>query len=205
MLDNALRGAKDRILLQAALGMGQTIHPTTITLLAAVMGLVAVVLLAIQQYWLGLLFWMINRFLDGLDGTIARKNQLQTDFGGYLDIVLDFVVYAFIPVALVYANPSETMYLSLALMLAIFYINAASWMYLSAILEKRAHGAKAQGELTSVTMPTGIIGGAETVLFYCAFMIWPGYLFWLFNLMSILVVVSIIQRIIWAVHHIKAD
>jgi phosphatidylglycerophosphate synthase len=99
--------------------------------------------------------WLFNRVLDGLDGMVARFHARQSDFGGYLDIVLDFVVYAAIPVGLYWGNPGATNTAALILLLSSFYVNAASWIYLSAILEKRAAGASARGELTSVTMPNG--------------------------------------------------
>ena len=57
-----------------------------------------------------------------------------------------------------------------SLLVASFYVNAASWMYLAALLEQRNDGAAARGETTAVTMPPGLIGGAETVAFYAAFL-----------------------------------
>lgn len=36
----------------------------------------------------------------GIDGLVARVSGQQTDFGGYLDILCDFVVYAAIPIGL---------------------------------------------------------------------------------------------------------
>ena len=60
-------------------------------------------------------------------------------------------------------------------------------MYLAAILEQRHEGAAARGESTTVTMPPGLIGGAETVGFYVAFFLWPAYQTWLFQAMAALV------------------
>lgn len=198
MLDNALRGVKEQLLLPAAWAVGRALHPNIITLIAFVWGIMAALFLAWQWYMWGLAFWLLNRFFDGLDGTVARENNLQTDFGGYFDILTDFVIYALVPITLVYAAPSEAAYLSLAFLLGVFYINSASWMYLSAILEKRARGATATGEMTSVTMPSGIIGGAETIVFYCAFILLPQYIVPLFVLMGLLVMVTIGQRLVWA-------
>lgn len=48
---------------------------------------------------------------------MARKFDKQTEFGGYLDIVLDFLVYGIVPVGLVVADPTTTNYLALSLML----------------------------------------------------------------------------------------
>lgn len=198
MLDNVLRGTKDRLLIAIASRL-YAIHPTTITGLALMVGLISALLLTQQQYLWGLACWLGNRILDGFDGTMARLNHQQSDLGGYLDIMGDFVVYAFIPLALVVGSPTPANYLSLGFLLGAFYINSASWMYLAAILEKRQQGAKINRELTSITMPPALIGGAETIIFYCLFILFPQYLTWLFGLMSVLVLVSVGQRLRWAV------
>ena len=83
-----------------------------------------------------------------------------------------------------------------------FYVNAASWMYLSALLERRGAGARARGELTSVTMPEGLVGGTETIVFYTLFFLWPKHLVVLFLLMTALVVVTVVQRLLWAMQHL---
>ncbi len=93
-------------------------------------------------------------------------------------------------------------YLALSFLLIVLYINYASWMYLAALLENKALGAKNSGELTSVTMPAGFIGGTETIIFYCLFMLLPQYLTVLFSIMGILVVITIMQRLIWATRNL---
>ena len=103
-----------------------------------------------------------------------------------------------VPIGLYLGHPGPDGALSLILMLGSFYLNAASWMYLSAVLEKRNAGAGARGEVTSVTMPAGLIGGFETILFYVAFLIWPEQIAALFLLMTGLVLVGIGQRLLWA-------
>jgi phosphatidylglycerophosphate synthase len=145
----------------------------------------------------------LNRFLDGLDGSVARLHQRQSDLGGYLDILADFFVYAGYPIALVIGQPAVSSYLGLALLLASFYINSASWLYLAAILEKRNHGIRTRKELTTITMPAGLIGGTETIVFYCLFIIFPTFLVPLFILMGGLVLLTTGQRIVWAIRHLS--
>jgi len=201
MLDNHLRSTKE-IILQPIAKILYSVHPIVITVLALGFGLVAGVLLVQQQYLWAFVFWVINRVLDGLDGTVARLSGKQTDLGGYLDIVFDFVIYALIPVALVVGAPNTAKFLSLTFLLTSFYINAASWIYLSSILEKQQYGAKHGGELTSVTMPTGLIGGTETVIFYTLFIIFPQQTVFLFAMMGALVLLTIGQRLVWTTKHL---
>ena len=204
MLDHTLRGYKDRLLGPLAVALGR-VSPNAVTLLAMVIGLTAAVMAARQMYALALALWLASRILDGLDGLLARLTHQQTDFGGYLDIVADFVVYAALPIGLVLGRATAELGVSLALLLGSFYINAATWMYRSAILEKRRAGASTRGELTTVTMPAGLVGGTETILFYAAFLIWPGALPWLFLTMAGLVLLGVIQRLWWAQRHLRSS
>jgi phosphatidylglycerophosphate synthase len=149
-----------------------------------------------QWYGVGLLFWLLNRVFDGLDGSVARMRSEQSDFGGYLDILLDFTTYALIPIGLAGGRPLTENWVALSFMLASFYVNAASWMYLADILEKQQH---TRGQrLTSVTMPAGLIGGTETIVLFTAFILFPQWLFWLFSLTAVLVTATIVQRLLWA-------
>lgn len=202
MLDNVLRHFKDRLLDPLARPWPRA-NPTLWTLIALAIGLIGIGLLLQQYYGWALLCWLLNRLLDGFDGSVARVHHKQSDLGGYLDILSDYLVYAGFPVALVVGTPSSGAYLSLIFLLACFYINTASWLYLSAILEKRRHGAGVKGELTTITMPAGLIGGTETVIFYGLFLIWPNYLVPLYTLMGGLVLVTVGQRLVWAIRHLK--
>ncbi len=202
MLDKILRVPKEQILTPLARGPLRTLSPTTVTLLAAGVGVAAGMAAWQQAYVPALALWGVNRVLDGLDGTLARLQEAQSDLGSYLDIVLDHLSYVAIPLGLALANGTNAAFLALALLFASFYINGASWMYLAALLEKRRQGATAQNELTSVTMPGGLIEGTETVVCYVLFLLLPGALVPLFGLMATLVVITAGQRIAWAVRHL---
>ena len=197
MFDRWLRRYKDELLRPLARRMSGS-PPNAITLAALLVGLAGAGSAWAQWYRIALGLWLLNRLLDGLDGLVAREHGRQTDFGGYLDIMADFVVYAALPLGLYLGAPSAHHALSLLALFGTFYVNAASWMYLSAILEKRRAGAETLGEMTAVTMPSGLIGGTETIVFYSAFLIWPGRMAGLFALMACLVVVGVLQRLWWA-------
>lgn len=174
------------------------VSPNQVSLCGFVAGMMAAGAAALGLYSAAFALWVVNRLLDGLDGEIARAQDCQTDFGGYLDIVLDFIVYTAIPIGLVYSRPDPTLWLFLAFLLGAFFVNAASLMYLAAILEKRDQGAEFHQEKTSVTMPPGLVEGTETVIFYSLFLLWPGRLAELFGLMGLLVAVNVGWRLVWA-------
>ena len=156
MFDHFLRVRKDRLLAPIARRVGRRVSPSAITVLALIVGLCAAYVASRRAYGLALGLWWGNRLLDGFDGTLARVAGTASVFGGYLDIVLDFVVYATIPIGLVIASPDPRAALAAVLLLASFYVNAATWMALSA---------------TPDQSPPGLIAGAETVLFYSLFLI----------------------------------
>ncbi|MBK8050753.1 MAG: hypothetical protein IPK16_28780 [Anaerolineales bacterium] len=49
-----------------------------------------------------------------------------------------------------------------------------------------------------MTMPKGLVGGAETILFYTMFLLWPDWTPWLYTAMASMVVAGIVQRLWWA-------
>ncbi len=203
MFDHWLRALKDVWLTPFARMLGRNVAPNAITILACLVGLLSAGAVARAANGLAVALWLGNRVLDGLDGTMARVHGRQTAFGGYLDIVLDFTVYAAIPVAMLAAVPTQALGMATAVLLSSFLINAASWMYLSALLEQSAAGAKARGELTSVTMPPGIIAGAETFALYTVFLVLPAWRTAGFYVMAALVGVNIIQRLVWGAQHLE--
>jgi phosphatidylserine synthase len=203
MLDKILGNIKEKLLHPFAEQAGKVLHPNMITLISFALGLVSIYFIIERSLMTALVFWLLNRIFDGLDGTVARITGQSSDFGGYLDIVLDFIVYSAIPVAFVFSTESQNNYLLLSILLSAYYVNAASWMYLSSILEKRNLGASSNNEMTSITMPSGIADGTMTIIFYTLFFIIPSQLELLFAAFIILVLISIVQRIVWAYFKIR--
>jgi phosphatidylglycerophosphate synthase len=202
VFDDVLRALKDRALAPLARALGTAISPTTVSLLSFAAGLAAALLLVRRSYLAALASWWLSRLLDGLDGTLARVQGRSSDLGGYLDLLLDFFVYALVPIGLVVGAPSAASLYALGFLLGAFYVNAASWMYLAAILERRGKGAVTSGQATTVATPPGLIAGTETIVFYTLFMLWPERAPALFAVMGALVVVGVGQRIVWAVRHL---
>jgi len=195
MFDSYLRRFKDQAGTPLARHMSR-VSPMAISVSALVVGLLATYAAFKGQYLFAFGLWILNRILDGLDGLIARLHNRQSDFGGYVDILIDYIVYAALPIGLVAGSPSSEHYLALIFMLAVFYVNSASWMYLAAILEKRAtHDPETQ---TTIVMPAGVIGGFETIVAYGIFLFFPVYTTVLFSIFAILVFITILQRLIWA-------
>ena len=199
MFDLFLRPLKDRLLAPLAKRL-RGVAPGAITATGLGLGLGAAVAAWAGAFGLGLALWLANRVMDGLDGAVARLQGQASDLGGFLDLVADFAVYAAVPAAMA-LRPGVDPELTRAglVLVATFYVNAASWMVPAAILEKRGRGADVRGETTAVIMPEGLVAGGETVLFYTLFFLLPPRQVTLFYLMAGLTVLTILQRIRWGI------
>ena len=86
--------------------MGLGVSANHVTIAGAFFGLLAFIFVAIDLSFFALWLIILNRVADGLDGAVARAAG-QTDFGGYLDLVADFVFYSAIPLAFAIADPAN--------------------------------------------------------------------------------------------------
>lgn len=203
MTDRYLRHHKEALLAPIARVTPPAVHPLAITAVAFAVGIGAALAAAAGWFALALGLWLANRVLDGLDGTLARVRERQSALGGYLDILLDVIVYAAIPLGIAWHDGSRAAFLAVAVLLASFYVNAISWSYLAALLERRGHGAGATGEMTAVTMPAGLIEGAETVVLFAlalAIPAWSAAIFWA---MAAAVGFTALQRAAWAARELR--
>lgn len=121
--------------------------------------------------WLAVIPLLAGRLLDGLDGAVARATR-KTDFGGYLDIVCDFLVYASVPLAFVIRDPGANGVAG-AFLLATYYINGATFLGFAIMAEKRGLQTRAQGE-KSLYYAAGLLEGTETILFFVVLCLFPG-------------------------------
>jgi hypothetical protein len=118
--------------------------------------------------------------------------------GGLLDIVADTIGYAAIPLGIAAGIDTRTAWIIVAVLLATFYVNAVSWTYLAALLEKRAVGAAATGASTSTVMPRGFVEGTETIVFFTVALAWPGAAIVVLAIMAGAVGLTVAERLWWA-------
>lgn len=172
MLDARMRIVIDPPLTRAGLwlaGLGVSANAVTLAGLAA--GLLMAAMLAAGFAALALVPLAFSRLADGLDGAVARATGA-TDFGGYLDIICDFVFYGAVPLAFVLRDPSANG-LAGAVLLASFYVNGASFLGYAILAEKRGLETREQGE-KSLYFSAGLLEGTETILFFALLCLVPG-------------------------------
>mgnify|MGYP003761685463 FL=1 len=171
MIDAKLLPLQRRMLRPMALGLVTFgVRADQVTITGFLLGIVALPLLASEQYIWALVFILLNRLLDGIDGEVARLT-ITTDRGAFLDIALDFVFYALIPLGFALANVTENA-LAAAVLLAAFVGTGSSFLAFSLMAEKRKlHAQKFPSK--GLYYLGGLTEGAETIAVFVAFCLWP--------------------------------
>ena len=144
------------------------VTPAQVTVAGLAVGLGACVAVALEQWWLGLGLFAVNRYLDGVDGVLARRSG-GSAAGGFIDFVADLVFYAAFVVAVAVAVPEAR--LACAVLLGAFYVNAGIWLTLSSLLER---GDAESADERSLRFVPGVVEGAETILVFGAFCVLHG-------------------------------
>lgn len=134
-----------------------------VTLAGLALGLAAAGLIAAGHPTLAIVPLLLSRLGDGLDGAVARATR-QSDFGGYLDIVCDFLFYGAVPLAFALADPAANA-VAAAFLLLSFYVNGTSFLGYAILAEKRGIETEAQGS-KSLYYSNGLLEGTETILFF---------------------------------------
>lgn len=141
-----------------------------LTLLGFGVGMVAAFLIAFQAYWMGAVAIFSSRLCDVLDGAVARCSA-PTDSGGFLDITLDFLFYASIPLAFAVADPLHNA-LPAAVLLAAFIGTGSSFLAFAAIAAKRGMASTAYPN-KSFYFLGGLTEATETLVAFTAMCLWP--------------------------------
>ncbi len=173
MLDGVARKAIDPALDRLGKWLaGQDISANQVTIAGLAIGLAAATAISFTFFGLGVGLILVSRLCDGLDGTVARHNGA-SDFGGYLDIVLDFAFYGVIPLGFAFADPSANA-LAAATLIFSFYVNGASFLAYAILAEKRKITDEPRGK-KSIFFTTGLAEATETLGVFIAACIWPDW------------------------------
>ncbi len=150
-----------------ALGIGAD----QITVAGFVLGALALPALAFGLYGLALALIVVNRLMDGLDGAVARLTG-PTDRGAFLDIALDFVFYALVPLGFALTDPAQNA-LPAAILIAAFVGTGSSFLAFAAIATKlgiRSANYPSKG----IYYLGGLTEGAETIALFVLMCLVPG-------------------------------
>ena len=134
MFDAALRPMIDRILDPAGRRLAAAgVSANQATLAGFVCGIGAASAVLVGWTAAAVTLLLLNRFLDGLDGAIARAVG-KTDLGGFLDITMDFLIYSAIPFAFAVKDPANA--LAAAFLIFSFVGTGSSFLAYAIIAQK---------------------------------------------------------------------
>jgi phosphatidylglycerophosphate synthase len=195
MLDRTLTARIKPGITRLAQGLQKLgLHANQVTIAGFLIGLFAAFLIASQAYLAGLVAIFTSRLFDALDGALARLTRA-TDAGGFLDITLDFLFYASIPLAFALADPTRNA-LPAAVLLAAFIGTGSSFLAFAVIAAQRG--------LKNLAVPNksfyflgGLTEATETLAFFAAMCIWPQHFATLAYVFAALCAVTIVTRIGW--------
>ena len=181
MFDAKLKPLIDPFLIQIGkicLRFGLTANMLTVTGFA--IGLCCGVLICVEAYGWALAALLLNRMCDGLDGAVARLTQ-PTDFGGFLDIICDFLFYAFVPFCFALSHPEKA---PAAAFLMLSFVGTGSSFLAYAILDakQKADNVHQPKGTKSFAYLGGLTEGTETIAVFVLILLCPAY-FTLFALL----------------------
>lgn len=194
MLDRAATALLKPALERVAAGLVRAgVGADAITFAGFALGIAGAAAIALGSPLTGLALIAASRLCDGLDGAVARWTA-PTDRGAFLDITLDFVFYASVPLAFAIADPAANA-LAAALLLAAFIGTASSFLAFAVFAERRG--------LASSDFPSkglyylgGLTEATETLACFAAMCLWPQHFALLATVFAALCAVTAITRIV---------
>ena len=164
-----LQRAAMRPLAQALSERG--IGADAISLAGFAVGLLAIPALAAGWFAAAAVLIVVNRTMDGLDGAVARIAG-PTDRGAFLDIALDFVFYALVPLGFALNDPAANA-LPAAALIAAFVGTGSSFLAFAAIAAKRGREASVFPQ-KGIYYLGGLTEGFETIVIFLLMCLLPG-------------------------------
>lgn len=146
------------------------VKPDQVTIVGFGFGLVSFIFLWLGWYKLGLVFILVNRVMDGLDGALARITE-KTDAGGFLDICLDFIFYSLVIVGFALSNPQIN---GLPASVLIFsYIGTGSSFLAFAVMAQKYNLKSVKYPHKSIYYIGGLTEGTETIILLVLICLFP--------------------------------
>lgn len=165
-----------------------------VTVVGCALGFACFIALVFSQFFLALILLLLNRLADGLDGEIARAQQ-PSDAGGFLDITLDFIFYALLPLGFAFADPVSNA-LPAAVLITSFVGTGASFLAFSSMAQK--HDIKApQFSYKGLYYLDGLAEGTETVIVFVLMCLLPQYFVPLAWFFAFICVITAVNRVVF--------
>ncbi len=191
MLDEELRKGAKPFYTPLATPLAKRMSGNAVSLAGLAAGLLCLIAVALGLNLPALILWLINRLLDGLDGEIARIRGEASEFGAFLDIAADFVMYGGFLVALAVQHPDAR--LALVVLFLAYYLNGTIFLALSSVLERLKAERRTERGLH---FRRSLAEGFETIMFGILALVFPAYISPIVWIFAAMVFVSAAQRLL---------
>lgn len=132
-----------------------------LTLIGLSLGLLGCFFAAMQIYALGLVFLVVSRLIDAMDGAVARTSN-ETNLGSFMDFFSDFVIYAAFPMFFILGAPEHALMATILLFTYVLMILAYLLHHLFALKMGATQGAVG-----------GIVENGEMIVFMILCCVFP--------------------------------
>ena len=153
-----------------------------ITLFGFILGIFSFIFLSLGMIYIALLFFILNRIFDGIDGTLARLSK-PTDLGGFYDIISDFFIYALLPLGFIFFDKNN--FLSMSFLLTSFIGTCSTFLTTAWIFEKKKMQIEKLSK-KSFYYSEGLIEGTETIFLFILMFIFyevATFIAWIFGVL----------------------
>ena len=153
-----------------------------ITLFGFILGIFSFIFLSLGMIYIALLFFILNRIFDGVDGTLARLSE-PTDLGGFYDIISDFFIYALLPLGFIFFDKNN--FLSMSFLLTSFIGTCSTFLTTAWIFEKKKIQIEKLSK-KSFYYSEGLIEGTETIFLFILMFIFyevASFIAWIFGVL----------------------
>ena len=166
--------------------------PNQITFLSLILGIICFIFLSLGMIYTALIFFILNRFFDGVDGTLARLTK-PTDLGGFYDIISDFFIYALLPFGFILFDKNN--FLSMSLLLTSFIGTCSTFLTTAWIFEKKKIKIN-QLSKKSFYYSDGLIEGSETIFLFILMFLFYEVAYFIAWIFAVLCFITAMLRII---------
>lgn len=194
MIDNHFRQIVPRFagpLLAIYARLGLT--PNGVSGIGFGIALVAAFAVASGHPWVAFVAWWVSRIADGTDGVHARATGSTSDFGAYLDIVLDMAAYGAMVLGFATAWPGLQLQWTLMLFLYVLCITSAL-----ALGTQEANRALPPRDDRGLRLGAGLAEGGETGIAYSVFLLFPAALPWTTWVWVVVLATTVVARTVLA-------
>lgn len=175
------------------------LSPNGVSVLGFALASAAAVCILYEWRLAAVVLWWTSRLADGTDGIYARHVGRSSDFGAYLDIVLDMASYSVIVLALAQVHPELH---GRWLAMLFFYV-----LCITSALALGAEEAKQQTapqDDRGLRLGAGLAEGGETGIAYTLFLLLPAWLPELTALWIAVLATTVVARSVLAHRSLRA-